>query len=42
MGLVIFIDQVKRRAEVELSVHELRACSRTGAILELIQKTADA
>lgn len=42
MGLVIFIDSVKGRTEVELAVHELRACSSTEAIRELISRAARA
>ena len=40
MGVVLFIDEIQSRAGVEVAVHDLRACSRSTDLLNLIQDLA--
>ncbi len=40
MGLVIFIELAQSQLGVELAVHDLRACTRPGEILGLIERVA--
>ena len=38
MGIVLFIDTVTARVGVELAVHELRGCTYSPDVLELIRR----
>jgi acyl carrier protein len=42
MGLVVFVELVQSQVDVELAVHELRACATPAEVLGLIQRQSTA
>jgi len=40
MGMVIFLGLVKEEIDVELKVHDLRACTDCSAVRDLVQRIA--